>query len=181
MEANPGTAEADRFLGYGRTIKLGIVVMLIGYVLLALPTAMNTGFPLTGAHTSINCQSCHVNGNYQLTYTDCYACHKPDFESPTDPNHVAPNWSHDCTTCHTTTAWLPSTFPHDANYFRIWSGRHRGYWTSCYTCHTDPANYAVFTCFNCHTHDKAVTDSHHTSVSGYTYTSSACYSCHRRV
>jgi proton-dependent oligopeptide transporter, POT family len=37
---------ADRFLGYGRTITLGIVVMFIGYVLLALPTAMNTGFGL---------------------------------------------------------------------------------------------------------------------------------------
>jgi len=37
---------ADRFLGYGRTISLGIIVMFIGYVLLALPTMMNTGFPL---------------------------------------------------------------------------------------------------------------------------------------
>jgi POT family proton-dependent oligopeptide transporter len=37
---------ADRFLGYGRTISLGIVVMFIGYILLALPTTMNTGFPL---------------------------------------------------------------------------------------------------------------------------------------
>jgi len=37
---------ADRFLGYGRTISLGIVVMFIGYVLLALPTTMATGFPL---------------------------------------------------------------------------------------------------------------------------------------
>ena len=37
---------ADRFLGYGRTITLGIVVMFIGYVMLTLPTAMDTGFPL---------------------------------------------------------------------------------------------------------------------------------------
>src|SRR4030043_1576744 len=37
---------ADRFLGYGRTIKLGIAVMFIGYVMLTLPTAMDTGFPL---------------------------------------------------------------------------------------------------------------------------------------
>jgi proton-dependent oligopeptide transporter, POT family len=37
---------ADRFLGYGRTISLGLVVMFIGYVLLALPTMMNTGFAL---------------------------------------------------------------------------------------------------------------------------------------
>ncbi|HUU38696.1 MAG TPA: oligopeptide:H+ symporter, partial [Candidatus Desulfaltia sp.] len=37
---------ADRFIGYGRTISLGIVVMFIGYFMLTLPTAMNTGFPL---------------------------------------------------------------------------------------------------------------------------------------
>jgi proton-dependent oligopeptide transporter, POT family len=37
---------ADRFLGYGRTISLGLIVMFIGYVMLALPTMMNTGFPL---------------------------------------------------------------------------------------------------------------------------------------
>jgi POT family proton-dependent oligopeptide transporter len=37
---------ADRFLGYGRTIGLGLIIMFIGYVLLALPTMMNTGFAL---------------------------------------------------------------------------------------------------------------------------------------
>jgi proton-dependent oligopeptide transporter, POT family len=37
---------ADRYLGYGRTISLGIVVMFIGYVLMSLPTAMATGLPL---------------------------------------------------------------------------------------------------------------------------------------
>jgi POT family proton-dependent oligopeptide transporter len=44
---------ADRFLGYGRTISLGIVVMFIGYVMLTLPTAMNTGFPLIIAALSV--------------------------------------------------------------------------------------------------------------------------------
>ena len=33
---------ADRFLGYGRTISLGIIVMFAGYILLALPTATST-------------------------------------------------------------------------------------------------------------------------------------------
>jgi POT family proton-dependent oligopeptide transporter len=37
---------ADRVLGYGKTISLGLVVMFVGYLLLAIPTAMNTGFPL---------------------------------------------------------------------------------------------------------------------------------------
>ena len=37
---------ADRFLGYGRTIGLGMIVMFLGYILLALPTRMETGFGL---------------------------------------------------------------------------------------------------------------------------------------
>ena len=44
---------ADRFLGYGRTISLGLVVMFLGYVLLALPTVMNTGFPLVVAALAV--------------------------------------------------------------------------------------------------------------------------------
>jgi POT family proton-dependent oligopeptide transporter len=44
---------ADRFLGYGRTISLGIIVMFIGYVMLTLPTAMNTGFPLIVAALAV--------------------------------------------------------------------------------------------------------------------------------
>jgi POT family proton-dependent oligopeptide transporter len=44
---------ADRFLGYGRTISLGIIVMFIGYIMLTLPTAMNTGFPLIVAALAV--------------------------------------------------------------------------------------------------------------------------------
>jgi POT family proton-dependent oligopeptide transporter len=44
---------ADRYLGYGRTIKLGIVVMFIGYIMLTLPTAMDTGFPLIVAALAV--------------------------------------------------------------------------------------------------------------------------------
>src|SRR5512136_716996 len=44
---------ADRFLGYGRTISLGLIIMFIGYILLALPTMMNTGFPLIVAALAV--------------------------------------------------------------------------------------------------------------------------------
>ncbi len=37
---------ADRVLGYGKTIGLGLVIMFTGYLLLAIPSTMNTGFPL---------------------------------------------------------------------------------------------------------------------------------------
>lgn len=40
---------ADRFLGYGRTISLGLIVMFIGYILMAIPSVMATHFGLVVA------------------------------------------------------------------------------------------------------------------------------------
>jgi hypothetical protein len=140
-----------------------------------------TRFALTGKHTATPCADCHTNGNYQLTYTDCYQCHQPDYVAVTDPNHVVPNFGHDCTPCHTTTAWLPSTFNHDGQYFRIYSGRHNGQWPSCATCHDAPADYKVFTCISCHEHNQADTDGHHGGVRNYIYSRTSCYTCHRNV
>jgi len=37
---------ADRWLGYGKTISLGLVVMFVGYLLIAIPTSMDGGLPL---------------------------------------------------------------------------------------------------------------------------------------
>jgi POT family proton-dependent oligopeptide transporter len=37
---------ADKVLGYGKTISIGLVVMFIGYSLLAVPSAQNGGLPL---------------------------------------------------------------------------------------------------------------------------------------
>jgi POT family proton-dependent oligopeptide transporter len=44
---------ADRYLGYGRTITAGIMVMFLGYIMLALPTAMDTGFFLIVAALAV--------------------------------------------------------------------------------------------------------------------------------
>jgi len=64
---------ADRFLGYGRTISLGIVVMFIGYILLALPTTMNSGFPLViGALAVIALGTGLFKGNLQALVGNLY-------------------------------------------------------------------------------------------------------------
>mgnify|MGYP001561437534 FL=1 len=64
---------ADRFLGYGRTIGLGIIVMFIGYILLALPTAMDTGFPLiVAALTVIALGTGLFKGNLQALVGNLY-------------------------------------------------------------------------------------------------------------
>ncbi len=37
---------ADRLLGYGKTISLGLIVMFTGYLMIAIPTSMDGGLPL---------------------------------------------------------------------------------------------------------------------------------------
>ncbi|RMF58017.1 MAG: hypothetical protein D6748_09890, partial [Calditrichaeota bacterium] len=61
----------------------------------------NTNFPLTGAHVPLPCIACHSEG-YTNTPSDCFSCHQNDFTGVADPDHVANNFSHDCTMCHNT-------------------------------------------------------------------------------
>jgi len=44
---------ADKVFGYGKTVSLGLIVMFLGYILLAIPTKMATGFPLVIAALAV--------------------------------------------------------------------------------------------------------------------------------
>jgi hypothetical protein len=139
-----------------------------------------TRFPLTGAHRSVDCARCHPGGRYSGTSTACVACHQANYDGTTNPNHRAANFPTQCETCHSTSAWRPATFDHDGSFFPIYSGSHRGRWSSCADCHVNPSNYGVFECVLCHAHDRSSTDRHHREVRGYQYSSAACYRCHPR-
>lgn len=132
-------------------------------------------WPLTGAHVNVDCFSCH-EGDYNNTPNACVGCHLDDYNGTTDPDHAAAGFPTDCELCHTTSAWVPSTFDHDGLYFPIYSGSHAGEWTTCSQCHPNPADFTVFTCLTCHTAGE--TNSQHEGVSGYQYNSDACYACH---
>ena len=134
-----------------------------------------TGFPLTGAHTSVQCVNCHIGGKYQGTPTDCYSCHQLEYRSVTDPNHAAAGFPTNCTVCHTTATWKGARFNHT---FPIYSGSHAGKWNTCGECHPNSSNYSVFSCTNCHAHDKTEMDNKHRDVRNYVYNSANCYSCH---
>ncbi|MCX6149434.1 MAG: hypothetical protein NTX22_02795 [Ignavibacteriales bacterium] len=136
-----------------------------------------TKFPLTGAHIATQCASCHKDG-YSNMSTDCYSCHKSSYDNSTNPNHIAAGFPTDCQPCHSTTAWKPATFDHDAKNFPIYSGKHNGKWNLCSDCHTNNANYAVFSCVTCHEHNQTDMNSKHQGIQGYVYTSDACLSCH---
>ncbi len=131
----------------------------------------NTAFPLTGAHTTVACANCHVNNNYTTVPTDCYSCHKADYQGTTNPNHAAAGFPTTCNTCHTTSTWSGATFNH--TWFPTNHGGANGV---CATCHTNPSDYSVFQCTNCHS--KSQTDSNHQGIRNYVYSSPSCYSCH---
>ncbi len=144
----------------------------------------NTNFPLQGAHVNLQCADCHINGNYNLKYTDCYQCHASDYNSATSPaDHSAMNLDHDCSACHSQSAWNPaSTFRSDHNVnapqgFPIYTGAKHKYqdeWNKCNECHTTN-NTATYCCTTCHEHSNAVDlADKHKDVSGYSY---ACTSC----
>jgi hypothetical protein len=137
-----------------------------------------TAFPLTGAHVAASCQSCHADGVYKGKPTSCVSCHQSDFNGATDPSHIGAHFPTDCTTCHTTTQWAGAVFNHDGPYFPIYSGKHLNRWTSCASCHPNSASYAQFTCLTCH--GQSQMNQEHQGRAGYSYTSSACYSCHPR-
>ena len=73
----------------------------------------------------------------------------------------------------------PADFNH-GSYFPINSGRHRGVWSGCETCHVNPGNFRVFECTTCHEHSRGEMDDEHDDVPGYSYDSSSCYRCHPR-
>ncbi|MBL0158638.1 MAG: hypothetical protein IPP47_16260 [Bryobacterales bacterium] len=135
-----------------------------------------TKFPLTGKHTTVNCALCHVGGRYTGTPTDCYACHRTVYESVSNPNHITAKLPTTCASCHTTTAWTGARLT--THKFPIYTGKHAGKWTTCNDCHTTPTSYAVFSCINCHEHNKTSMDKEHNGRKGYVYASPSCYQCH---
>ena len=137
-------------------------------------------FSLTEGHAIFDCNACHTGNDYSNLSTDCFSCHQEDYNLTTNPNHPAAAISTDCMECHTTKpGWKPAEFGiHDAQYFPIFSGQHKGEWGSCTDCHSNPASYAVFTCLDCHEHSQTKMDDKHSGEDGYEYSSMACLECH---
>jgi len=139
-------------------------------------------FPLSQGHSGLECSSCHTTGNYSDLSPDCNTCHQDDYLATTNPNHTDLAFPDNCELCHTLApGWSPAAYTqHDSQSFPIYSGRHKGEWSSCTECHTNPSNYSQFTCLSCHEHNKTDMDNAHQEENGYSYDSESCYSCHPR-
>lgn len=138
-------------------------------------------FPLVQGHDGLSCVDCHQSADYAQIDANCSSCHLEDYQNARNPDHQVSGFPLDCSLCHSLNpGWAPASFRnHDDNYFPIYSGNHRGVWNSCTECHTDPSNYNLFSCIDCHEHsNQARMADEHDDVSGYRFESNACYNCH---
>ena len=134
-------------------------------------------YVLKGAHKQIamDCKKCHQNG-FTNTPNTCVGCHKTEYDQTTNPNHKTAQFPEDCASCHNESAWMPTQFDHDGMFFPVFSGKHKGVWTQCIECHTNPTNFSQFSCLACHNNPE--TDEQHKTIGGYVYDNNACFACH---
>jgi hypothetical protein len=133
-----------------------------------------TGWPLTGAHTALQCSQCHANGNYKLTNTACVACHLTDFQNTNNPNHASAGFPQQCDVCHNTTAWMPATFNHNNTSFPL-TGAHTA--VPCANCHVNNNYTTVPTdCYSCHKADYSGANNPNHVSAGFPTTCAVCHS-----
>ena len=133
-----------------------------------------SGFPLTGAHTTINCADCHKSG-YKGTPTNCVDCHQTKYAQTTNPNHQTLGLSTDCSTCHTTNAgWKPALFTIHGNYYQL-TGAHATICNNCSTCHNGNYSNTPNTCMDVIRQIMTATTNPNHQTLGL---STDCISCH---
>jgi len=135
-----------------------------------------TRLPLVGAHARVDCDACHtgpVAGEYVGTPFDCYACHRQDYESSTEPDHVAAGFGADCERCHGvfSATWGAGDFVHPPNF--PLAGAHAR--LDCADCHDAGFTGAPTDCVACHqsAYDATADPSH--LAAGF---STDCAACH---
>lgn len=136
---------------------------------------MNTTFPLTGVHLQLDCNACHIGeieNEFSFLNPDCYSCHQTSYLQVKDPDHVANNFSTDCTICHNTSAWLPAFFSHNNTRFPL-TGAHVK--LLCQACHQSGYTGLPTDCFSCHQQDYLNTNNPDHQAAGFP---ADCEQCH---
>lgn len=130
-----------------------------------------TAFVLTGIHITTTCESCHKSKTTG-TSTLCYSCHKTNYDTATNPNHVASNIPTTCAQCHTTSGWSPATFDHSLTKFLL-TGKHTT--VSCISCHKNGYSAIPTDCYSCHQSNYTQTTNPNHTTSNFPTT---CADCH---
>lgn len=75
------------------------------------PSVLVHEWPLTGAHTALDCFACHTGTPARMRGTPeaCWGCHEDDYRGVRFAAHA--RFSHACQECHSTRAWSPTHEP----------------------------------------------------------------------
>lgn len=106
-----------------------------------------TDFALRGAHTKIECASCHVAGRkFREAPHACVACHRKD-------DRHRGSLGEACADCHAEASWKEVRFDHSRTKFPL---RERHAAVACKDCHADPRfKGAPTACNACHAKNDA--------------------------
>jgi len=102
---------------------------------------VNSTFPLTGAHSKLQCIECH-SSSLGAVSVDCASCHTP----PSTHSGLTSS----CVSCHTLDKFTPSTYQHPQVDEHL-QGREKG--LQCASCHRPEYSIASCTGAICHTND----------------------------
>ena len=104
-----------------------------------------TKFPLSGAHSTVACASCHAGERYAGVATRCVGCHQIQ---DVHGGRYGPK----CESCHTERKWKPARFDHDKTKFPL-RGAHVQ--VKCDACHPGPRldEKIATDCASCHRKD----------------------------
>lgn len=100
-------------------------------------------FPLLGMHRIVPCNSCHIGHQFNLSSSECVACHQQE------DKHQG-GLGDNCSQCHTPNAWTLWQFDHSRQTEFQLDGKHQG--LECAACHlpdSDPAQTPTL-CGGCH-------------------------------
>lgn len=122
-------------------------------------------FVLDGAHTGVDCNTCHMDQVFNGTPSECAACHS-------EPEIHAGVFGLKCESCHSSAAWTPAqmvehTFPLDHG--------EQGQ-VACETCHEE--RYTGYTCYGCHEHQPGEILSEHLDEGISQAELADCMACH---
>lgn len=129
------------------------------------------------------CTTTNIHDTSQARSEPCVHCHSAAYNQVQTPVHVGV-YPDTCADCHNTSAWSPATGGHPEAMFPITTGSHANKAIGCNDCHIESLGPDIggqnTDCVDCHigAHTTPSIDSAHTTVAGYTPSSTSMpHSC----
>ncbi len=150
------------------------------WTVLASPMKFNhskTGFKLTGQHRNLACSKCHEDLRFTNTPSDCYSCHRKDYDAAVSIDHRLAGFGTDCQQCHRADAstWQAS-FDHNLTEFPT-KGAHEA--VPCLSCHVGNRYRGTpVECVACHEDAYIAAQNPNHITAGF---NTQCAVCHRAL